>query len=271
MTVSLAVVVVAWQNDPALDDCLQSLANQHDSSFEVVIADNGAGLHTRLEKWFSHFNMQHLDLQSNLGVSVARNRAAKSTSADVLLFLDDDGIADPMWTAVYRSLFDNPSIAAARGRVVGQSSSLFNQLARGYDLGDKQIPSIINTEGNCGIRSSDFAQCGGFNEEMFGHEGAELTGRIVALRSDQNCVVYEPGAVISHDYADNWRGYLMKRYRHGRMLRHMDPELVRASAARSRTRHAWTTGRVALAPVRISGLAAEAVGAVDGYLRPAAN
>jgi len=267
MSVSLAVIVVAWQDDPGLDDCLASLARQGEDDFEVVVADNGAGLERRLAPWAERLTLHHLDLKSNLGVSTARNRAVSLTTADLLLFLDDDAVADEDWTTVFRRTFADASVAAARGRVVGRSGSLLNRLARGYDLGDARIPAVLNTEGNCAIRRSDFDACGGFDPNMFGHEGAEISARIIEARSDPDAIIYEPGAVIAHDYVDSWPAYLKKRYRHGLMLRHMEPEVVRASASLSRSRTTpWTFTRAALGPVRATGLVAEAVGAVAGYV-----
>ena len=261
--VALAVIVVAWQDLPELDDCLESLRSQDDDDFEVVVADNGAGLAARLEKWADRLTIRHLDLGENLGVSVARNRAVQACDAELLLFLDDDAIADPDWVAAYRDLFrTNEGVAAARGRVEGKSDSLLNDLARAYDLGDSRIPAIINTEGNCGIRRLDFDQVGGFDEKMFGHEGAEISSRLIANRGSDEAIVYEPSAVIHHDYVDSVGGYLKKRYRHGVMVEHLSLEVLRKSAVKSRRRSKWSPERVALLPVKAAGVGAEAIGAI---------
>ena len=60
--VASAVIVVAWQDLPELDDCLESLRRQDDDDFEVILADNGAGLAPRLEKWADRLTIRHLSL-----------------------------------------------------------------------------------------------------------------------------------------------------------------------------------------------------------------
>ncbi len=259
---SVAVVIVAWQDLPELDDCLESLRTQRDRDFEVIVADNGAGLAERVEPWANRLTIRHLDLGENLGVSLARNRAVEACDAEILLFLDDDAIADADWVATYRSVFDDSSIAAARGRVRGKSDSMLNDLARAYDLGDERVSAIINTEGNCAIRRTDFERVGGFDPKMFGHEGAEISSRLAATRGSEDAIVYEPSAVIYHDYVDSVGGYLKKRYRHGMMVEHLSMEVLRKSAVKSRRRAKWTRERVALLPVKAAGVGAEAIGAV---------
>lgn len=267
-SLTTAVIIVAWQDIPGIDECLGSLVNQTNQAFRVVVADNGAGLEKRVAPWAERLDLQLLDLGENRGVSEARNRAANLTEAELLLFLDDDAAADSAWVETFQQLMAaQPELAAARGRVRGKSPTILNRLARAYDLGETQVPAIINTEGNCAVRRSDFDAVGGFDSSMFGHEGAELTARLIEHRSGrETAVVYEPKALIHHDYVDTVGQYLTKRYRHGKMASHLSLATVRSSAARSRRSMPWDVERFALAPLRGLGLAAEGVGALRGHL-----
>lgn len=256
---SVAVVVVAWQDHDELDVTLDALARQSVSGFEVIVADNGAGLAERLADWVDAFPLRHLDLGANLGPSAARNAAAATTDAELLLFLDDDAIPEPDWVEAFVGVMSATGARAARGRVRAKDGSVYNELARAYDLGEVVRPAIINTEGNCCVRADAYAAVGGFDEDMFGHEGAELSHRLLD-GAGPDAIVYTPHAVIQHDYVDGLAGYLRKRYRHGAMLRHVDPAITRWAAGKARRRSPWTPRRVAMVPVKVLGIAAECAG-----------
>lgn len=258
-TPGASVVIVAWQNHDALDVTLSALTGQSVGDFEVIVADNGAGLADRLRHWRDRLDIHHVDLGSNRGVSTARNTAAQTARSDVICFLDDD--AEPLaeWVAALQRALEPPEVVAVRGRVVPQTASVLNELARAYDLGEEVRPAVLNTEGNCAITRSVFEAVGGFNEAMFGHEGAEISSRIVAAYGTQS-IVYTPDAVIRHDYVSSLPGYLRKRFRHGRMIQHLDFGRVRQAAARSVRRSPWTLRRLALIPVKLAGVGAELIG-----------
>jgi GT2 family glycosyltransferase len=259
---AVAVVVVAWKYTNDLERCLAGLAQQTVSGFEVVLADNGAGIAHVADRWEA-LDLTVIDMGGNVGVTRARNAAVAATDADLLLFLDDDAVPDTRWVQAYCELFANTDAWAARGKVVAKSPGLLNDLARAYDLGTVVRPAIINTEGNCAIRRSSYDLVAGFNEQMYGHEGAELSLRLVDAAGREDAVLYDPSAIIHHDYVDSLAGYVRKRYRHGLMLRHLDRRSAGRAAKRSRRKSRWTPTRIALGPVKVVGVGVELL----GYLR----
>ena len=252
-------MIVAWQDLDELDETFAAVTSQTAEGFEVIVADNGAGLSRRLEPWLSKLNMVHLDLGENRGVSAARNAAVAIARSNVICFLDDDAVPAPDWIESLCAAVAVRGVVAARGRVVPREATMLNELARAYDLGDSVRPAILNTEGNCVVDRTAFAKVGGFNEDMFGHEGAELSTRILAQFGD-GAIVYTPDAVISHDYVSSVAGYLRKRFRHGSMIKYLDLGQARAAAARSVRRSPWTIRRVMLIPVKVAGVVVEVVG-----------
>jgi GT2 family glycosyltransferase len=254
-----AVVIVVWKPHPELDECLEGLVRQTNPNIEVFVADNGADVADRVERFQDRLRIRHVPMGGNRGPSAARNAAAALAIAEVVMFLDDDAIPADDWVAALLGALDAPGIVAARGRVAPKAARLLNELARAYDLGGATRPAIINTEGNCAIDRRVLLDLGGFNDEMFGHEGAELSGRIID-RHGVSSIVYTPEPVIFHDYAKSLSDYLRKRFRHGRMLRHLDLAHTRHAASTSRRRSTWTWRRLALIPVKVLGIVAEAAG-----------
>lgn len=255
-----AVIIVAWQDHGDLDACFDGLTRQTLTDFHVVVADNGAGLTQRLTPWEQRLDLIRVDMGINAGVSAARNAAAAATDAPLLLFLDDDAVPAAEWVETFVRLMEATDAVAARGRVVGKRATALNDLARAYDLGDAVRPAILNTEGNCVIRRDAYRRIGGFREDMFGHEGAEISRRLLDADSTGEGILYAPGALIRHDYVEGLGGYLRKKFRHGTMLRHVDPAVTRWAAGKARRSSPWTIRRVAMLPVKAVGLVAEAAG-----------
>ncbi len=109
-TPALITVVLATYNWPqALDLCLQSLAQQQDKHFEVVIADDGSSSDTAdlIARHQSHFPvpLQHV-WQPDAGFRKAKilNQAIAATRGDYLVFLDGDCLVQPDFMTQHRRL-----------------------------------------------------------------------------------------------------------------------------------------------------------------------
>ncbi|NNC93906.1 MAG: glycosyltransferase, partial [Acidimicrobiia bacterium] len=239
-----------------LERCLAQLAKVADQATEVIIVGNAvdpgryvsvleaAGLAGRI-----------LALAVNRGPSPARNAAARAAAAPLLLFLDDDAMPEPGWVDAHRAAHQPAEVQAVRGRVRADRSPFLTRLARAYDLGDEPRRAVLNTEGNASVKTAAFQAVGGF-APMFGHEGIELSGRLIQ-RYGPDSIVYSPGAIIRHDYVTSFGGFLRKRFRHGRMMRHLGLGQIRTAAA---VRPPWRWSEVALAPMHLLGVGAELLG-----------
>jgi glycosyltransferase involved in cell wall biosynthesis len=93
--VGLTVVVTTYEWPKALDVVLRSLAEQSDSRFDVVVADDGSGPETAavVERWSETFadRLSHV-WQPDDGhrLALARNRGALAARGDYIAFLDGD-------------------------------------------------------------------------------------------------------------------------------------------------------------------------------------
>ena len=100
-----------------------------------------------------------------------------------------------------------------------------------YDLGDERILSPIDLEGNSSFRKSVLMECGGFDESLplaGGHEGVDISYRIIKRNGDQGSLIYSPFPVIYHDYKSNTFQLLRKYVRHRENINRMtenDPEI----------------------------------------------
>ncbi len=91
----LTAVVSTFESPHALDAVLRSLAQQSDSRFDVIVADDGSGSETAVvvERWCETFaaRLQHV-WQPDDGhrLALVRNRGALAARSEYLVFLDGD-------------------------------------------------------------------------------------------------------------------------------------------------------------------------------------
>lgn len=69
-----------------------------------------------------------------------------------------------------------------------------------YDLGQATVQRSCDIEGFAIFRREDVLRVGGFDPILYGHEGMELTARLYPGLGHE-AFLYEPGAVLRHDYA----------------------------------------------------------------------
>ncbi|MBE6950623.1 MAG: glycosyltransferase family 2 protein [Ruminococcaceae bacterium] len=94
-----SVIIPAYNAEKTLTACLQSLAEQTFSNFEVLIIDDGSSDCT-MEKasgFTEHDSRFHYVRQDNGGVSSARNRGMRTAVGDFIVFLDSDDRLDPRY------------------------------------------------------------------------------------------------------------------------------------------------------------------------------
>ncbi len=93
----ISVLIPTYNRAPLLREALNGLANQRlpQDQFEVVVVDDGSSDQTsEVVKDFSSDLCLHYVYQPNSGIASAKNHALQLASASIVLFLDDDDVAD---------------------------------------------------------------------------------------------------------------------------------------------------------------------------------
>lgn len=108
----ISVVMPLFNKAESLVASVRSVQSQTISDWELVIVDDGS-TDNGIERVRALADPRiKLISQSNQGVSVARNRGIKSTSADLIAFLDADDEWEPQFLSTILSLFhDYPNAA----------------------------------------------------------------------------------------------------------------------------------------------------------------
>ena len=121
----ISVLLATYNWPEALQKCLESLANQSDTDFEIIIADDGSGPLTQslIERIKPNHPIPILHLwQEDRGFrkTAILNQAIESAQGNYLLFLDGDCIVQPDFVARHRQL-------AQKGHLVTGSRVLLSE------------------------------------------------------------------------------------------------------------------------------------------------
>jgi glycosyltransferase involved in cell wall biosynthesis len=189
-----------------------SIQKQLREGDELIVIDNDKSPYA--SKIATLERVRYYKYPENRGPCPARNYGAGLSKNEWLLFLDDDGIApDGMLDGLRQILVENPDFYAIRGKVIPKKNRIYNYMQSHYDIGEWPIPYFLNLECIVAIRKREFDAVGGWNDSLYGHEGEELTYRLLDRFGPENCQ-YHPDLVFHHDFSDCLLKYLKKDERH---------------------------------------------------------
>lgn len=105
----ISVLLATYNWPEALQKCLESLATQTDTNFEIIIADDGSGSPTKslIDSVKKNYPIQITHLwQADQGFrkTAILNQAIAHAHGDYLIFLDGDCIVQPDFIARHRQL-----------------------------------------------------------------------------------------------------------------------------------------------------------------------
>lgn len=195
----VSVIVVAYQTNELLLDCLHSFLNQTEKNFEVIVVDNGGN--DRVLKQLLTSPLLYIKCPMNFILSEGRNIGAHFAKADIIASLDDDATVPNNYVESIIEAFNTYDIIGFRGKVLAKNTEKYSKLPETYDLGEIPVPSTIVAEGNSAFLRDKYQELKGMNPLLFGGEGLELSMRIL-LNYGENLTIYWPSTVIFHDPAD---------------------------------------------------------------------
>ena len=194
----LSVVVVTYNRPDKVEKCIETLHRQQWQDFEIVIVDNGD-----VDKKAVALTGQvdvYVDCPINFNLSEGRNIGAHFANGQILVFLDDDALVGPDYLESIRKAFEQYEILGLRGRAFPKNGQKSDNRVSVYDLGEEPFAALCNQEGNSAFRRDAYLAVGGMDALLFGHEGSDLSYRLIRRYNNPSAVIYWPGAVIYHDY-----------------------------------------------------------------------
>lgn len=215
-TLSTAVVICTHLEE-RLDQLVEAVGSIRGQSRQpdelVVVVDGGRSLHDLVAARLPGLPLL-LNPQSG-GLSGARNEGVAATTSDVVLFLDDDAVADPHWLAhLVAVLEEDERVLGSSGRSLPLwggvppawlTEEFWWTVGCSY-RGQPVVRSYVRNAygGCCALRRALFTELGGYDVRLGkspwwrgGGEEAELSLRAMA-RWQGSTFAFEPAAVIEH-------------------------------------------------------------------------
>ena len=116
---SVDIIIPHYQRRDMLERCLDSLEKTNYPSMSILVVDNGgsqAGLVFLVKRYR---NARLLRLPENRGYSGGCNEGLKHSSADYVVFMNDDTEHDPLWLdALVSAALENKDIGALQPKIL---------------------------------------------------------------------------------------------------------------------------------------------------------
>lgn len=213
--VASIIIVTHKTKKKTIIQIINKLQGSSQHPFEILLIDNNRK--SDLIEIANNHELIYIKLKENYGITKGRNVGIINARGDILIFLDDDAMPGERFIDEHIEAHRKYNISALRGKCLPLTNSVFNYFALHYDLGDEVFPYGISLEGNSSFKKQILVDVGGFNSSLkggAGHEGLELSNRIIQKTKNLESIIYYPHAVIYHDYSDTLLHYMRKQLRH---------------------------------------------------------
>ena len=161
--------------------------------------------------------------------SIARNRGARESIVDLLIFLDADVVLAPSWVERVVKSFEADTLAVqtqifptSYSSSVLQSIRMMRAFRKNnrtfFSLKKNAIQNVILNSAAFGIRREVFEELKGFDEKLERHEDLDFTQRLLSLKGkvkgirSSSCDVYFKGTMFTYCKREFSTGFHMVRF-----------------------------------------------------------
>lgn len=197
---TVSVIVIVYNEEDSISDCISSILSQTYSDFELVIVNDGST--DKTENVINNFKDNRIIYTKHLknkGYASARNTGLKLARGNLIFFTDADCIVDQDWIKNgVRILNSNPKTLAVYGILksvlaAGKKGSITRGASYIIGVLNYVYPTPIMM--NSVYRRSTFEKIGNFDERYnMGGEDLDLGLRVMKAGLVQKC----EGMIVSH-------------------------------------------------------------------------
>ncbi len=231
-----SIIVTTWRRPELLCQTIQSMSQQTYTKIEIVVVSDGEDEDVRAiaQQYHGHESIRWVFHPENRGLPAARNTGAREASGDVLLFLDDDVIADPALVSTHMAHHQHFSGArriavismATEERETPLTSYIDKRLedawkrtiettadalsATGLQSVGEEVERSIWLGLNCSIPRDLFLEHEGFNEHFRASDEETELGLRLYLAGVE--FVFEPQRMLVHRNSKTLESYFRKSW-----------------------------------------------------------
>lgn len=223
MSVFCSVIIGTAGRAEAMRRCLEAFCQQDypREAWELIVAnDGGAPLDGLLAEFADRLPLRSLRLETNQGVSAARNAGAAAARGVLLCFTDDDAVPDPAWLRALAAVHETAPDQLLGGSIVnGLPQNLYAQasqyiLEAAYAYYNRQPGEARMLAGsNLAAPAKRFTEIGGFDLKLRRSQDRDLCER---WREQGWGLTYVPEARIAHVHPLTLAGFWRRHVNEGR-------------------------------------------------------
>jgi glycosyltransferase involved in cell wall biosynthesis len=213
MRMDASILICTYNRAESLRRTLTSLARMEplpDAQWEVLVVDNRSTDNTEqvCREFEGRLPIRYC-MEPTPGKSAALNTAIRSTTADLLLFTDDDVDVDPLWLKGFTEAAARmPDVPFFAGRILARlegnpprwfaehAQSTLSQLTVQFDPGDRESPSEGAFGANMAIRAEVFRKGISFRRDLGPVGTKRIPSEEAQLFQDIRAAGWSPGAYI---------------------------------------------------------------------------
>jgi len=231
MTNDIRLIVLTYDSEKDIQDCLDSLTFQMGTKHEIFVTDNASRDNTPSLVSNNYPSLKLIQNPDNYGYSKGNNISLESPLPEFVAFINPDTLSAQDWVAeAVRVLKSNPKIGAVQPRIMlfddrtklnsqgNEANFLFFAWPEGYgkSLNSQDTHRRIAFASGCAAvyRSECLEIIGHFDESFFMYgEDTDLGMRLFLAGYD---TMYCPDGVIYHKYRfkeSGWKYQLLERNR----------------------------------------------------------
>ena len=223
--INMSVIICTFNHFEYISQVLPSIQNQsyNSSLFEIIIVNDGSTDNTKffLENVSTSSNLKIFHNTSNLGLAKSRNIGASTSNGSLLVFIDDDNLADHYLLDSYWDFYINNPNAFYQGFQVFPPRLLNSNFAKTWSkwvvpqnikLDLKCIPAKNICPGNFAISKRNYFAVNGFNPSFrfWGLEDGEFAFRVQSNLSLP--LIFVKKAITTHIEDSFYFDIYMKKY-----------------------------------------------------------
>lgn len=213
----VAITVPAYNAEKHIAQLLEVLIQQTRMPDEIIIVDDGSTDATSavIQRYAEESSIIKYIYQNNSGPAAARNKAWRSSNADICIFTDTDCIPRKNWIEELLKPFTSNDVGAAGGNC--KTINTYNVLARfigcEYDWRYKNVKDEIDAHSsyNLAVRRCILEDVGGYNEEypVASGEDWDMTYKI----SRKYKIIFMRTAIVGHYHPERFWRYMKTQMR----------------------------------------------------------
>ena len=216
----VSVIVCSYNGGQTLRDCLESLDKVAYPDFEIVLVDDGSKDNTQaiVESWQNERGGRDGlpgfigIVQTNMGLSYARNAGAHAATGEIFAYTDSDCMADPDWLYYLVGTLISGDYVGVGGPNIAPPAANWIQAAVAAapggpshvlltDVVAEHIPGC-----NMAFYRAAFESVGGFDTEY--RKAGDDVDFCWRLQTNGGVIAFSPSAVVWH-----YRRFTMKAFR----------------------------------------------------------